>query len=51
MNEAATHPLWSDPETRKRLLEELAELGRPDEIKRVFAGFQRYLYQREPGTA
>lgn len=24
----------------------VADLGRPDEIKRAFAGFQRFLYQK-----
>jgi len=25
----------------------IADLGKPDEISRVFAGFQKYLYQRQ----
>jgi type I restriction enzyme R subunit len=29
----------------------VADLGRPEEVGRVFSGFQKYLYQRlEPGT-
>jgi len=28
----------------------VAELGRPDEIGRVFAGFQRYLYDKSATT-
>ena len=26
----------------------LADLGRPDQVRRVFVGFQRHLYQRAP---
>jgi type I restriction enzyme R subunit len=28
----------------------VADLGRPDEIGRVFAGFQNYLYQGQDGV-
>ena len=31
---------WSTPDTRARLV-----LGRPEQISRVFAGFQKYLYE------
>jgi hypothetical protein len=29
----------------------VADLGRPDEIGKVFAGFQKYLYQGQPAAA
>ncbi len=29
----------------------VADLGRPEEIGKVFAGFQKYLYQRQPAAA
>jgi len=61
-DEEALRVLWSAPYTRKKLLEGLAEkgfghdqlsiadavadLGRPDEIGKVFARFQKYLYQQ-----
>ena len=31
----------------KSIADALADLGRPDEIGRVFAGFQKYLYQQQ----
>lgn len=30
------------------LADAMADLGRPEEVGRVFSGFQQYLYQRQP---
>jgi len=34
-------------EVSNSITDAVADLGRPDETERVFAGFQKYLYQQE----
>jgi type I restriction enzyme, R subunit len=35
---------------RNSMADAVADLGRPDDISRMFAGFQRYLYQQQAAT-
>jgi type I restriction enzyme, R subunit len=36
---------------RDSIADAVADLGRPEEIGKVFSGFQRYLYQQQSATS